>query len=362
MAITRLDIRGYRSLRKVVVRPTSPVIVTGPNGVGKTNLYRAVKLVHDAAAGRFATSLADEGGMPSALWAGERRRQEPKRIQIDVALDDFRYTLEAGLPIPDGSRFQLDPEFKLERIEMDGGVVLAERRGDHLWIRDDEGRRVEYGEHAEPLIPNESMLSQVRDPLRFPILASLRERFLDWRFYHGFRTDPDAPLRRSRTGTRTPVLSHDGHDVGAALETIRDIGDGQALDAAIEDAFPGQRLVISVADGRFEPGLKNPVFKRVMQARELSDGTLRYLCLLAALLSPRPPALLALNEPETSLHPDLIAPLAALIAGVSRDTQVWVTTHSRSLVDEVQRRTQVAPIELALVDGETRVVGASLLD
>ena len=66
----------------------------------------------------------------------------------------------------------------------------------------------------------------------------MREMIRGWRFYDHFRTDKDAPARKSQLGTRTPVLHHDGHDLAAALQTIREIGDSEALDAAISDAFP----------------------------------------------------------------------------------------------------------------------------
>jgi predicted ATPase len=100
-----------------------------------------------------------------------------------------------------------------------------------------------------------------------------------------------------------------------------------------------------------------PGFHDPFDARELSDGTLRYLCLLAALLSPRPPSVLALNEPETSIHPDLLEPLARLLLRASRSSQLWITTHSEALAAMIERESGSAPIRLEKVDGETRVVG-----
>lgn len=93
-----------------------------------------------------------------------------------------------------------------------------------------------------------------------------------------------------------------------------------------------------------------------MLARELSDGTLKYLCLVAALMSPRPPALIALNEPESSLHPDLIQPLAELIVNASKASQVWVTTHAQSLAQAIKRIAAAGVTELRLSDGETIIV------
>jgi predicted ATPase len=103
-----------------------------------------------------------------------------------------------------------------------------------------------------------------------------------------------------------------------------------------------------------------PGFNRPFEAQELSDGTLRYLCLLAALLSPRPPSVLALNEPETSIHPDLIEPMADLIVAASRRSQLWVTTHSQALADHIKRASGVAPIRLEKVGGKTLIVGQNI--
>ena len=94
-----------------------------------------------------------------------------------------------------------------------------------------------------------------------------------------------------------------------ALHTVAP-GDSRALDAAIADAFDGASLSVMVSGGRFDVGLQQPGMLRRLGAAELSDGTLRYLLLVAALLTPRPPQLMVLNEPETSLHPDLLPPLA----------------------------------------------------
>jgi predicted ATPase len=94
---------------------------------------------------------------------------------------------------------------------------------------------------------------------------------------------------------------------------------------------------------------------RALKAAELSDGTLRYLLLMAALLSPRPPALMVLNEPETSLHPDLLAPLARLVSQASRRSQVVVVTHASTLVSELSGNGGARPIVLEKQMGETLV-------
>lgn len=160
-------------------------------------------------------------------------------------------------------------------------------------------------------------------------------------------------LRQAQVGTRTPVLSSDGSDVAAAIQTIREIGDPQALDDAIEDAFPGASIEVIENAGLFEIAMMQHGLLRALRAGELSDGTLRYILLVAALLSPRPPSLLVLNEPETSLHPDLLKPLARLIARASESAQIIVVSHAHTLVDELVDGQGAALVALNKKLGET---------
>jgi predicted ATPase len=159
---------------------------------------------------------------------------------------------------------------------------------------------------------------------------------------------------RPQIGTHTPVLSNDGADLAAALQTIREIGDPAALD----DAFPGSQLDVTTHDGRFEVEMRQHGLLRPLKSAELSDGTLRYLLLVAALLTPRPPALLVLNEPETSLHPDLLPALARLIARASAHSQVLVVSHAARLIAALEREEASQSIVLEKHFGATRIADA----
>ena len=151
------------------------------------------------------------------------------------------------------------------------------------------------------------MMTHCSDPREAIELLVLRERMRDWRFYDHLRTDRDAPARKPQIGTYTPVLASDG--VGprsGGADHPRDRRRASEFDDAIADAFPGARVDVTGNGAYFEIEMQQHGLLRPLKAAELSDGTLRYLLLVAALLSPRPPALMILNEPETSLHPDLL--------------------------------------------------------
>jgi predicted ATPase len=163
-------------------------------------------------------------------------------------------------------------------------------------------------------------------------------------------------------------MSHDGADVAAALQTIRETGDAAALDLAVDLAFPGSSVTIeSEGSGRLGLRLHQHGLLRPLGAAELSDGTLRYLLWAAALLAPRPAGLLVLNEPETSLHWQLLAPLAQLITAAAARSQVLMVSHSQTLINALHRATEetgtsATTIELIKDFGETLVAGQGPLD
>jgi predicted ATPase len=355
MALRELWVEGYRSIRALRVSLTPITVVVGPNGSGKTNLYLALRLLSVAAEGTLARSLANEGGMPSVLWAGPRKANAAARFTIGVELEDLAYQLACGLMPGLKDPFVLDPDVKEETVwAMDGGKrhVVAQRAGGSATVRDAEGNRTAF---PFDLWNGESFLAQLSEPHRFPLLSALRGELVRWRFYHHFRTDVDSPMRQPQVGVRTPALAHDGSDLAAALMTVREIGDVKLLHASIERAFPGARLELWNDQGRFGFRLAMPGLLRALEAAELSDGTLRYLCLIAALLSPRTPPFLALNEPETSLHFDLLPALAELIADAGMRGQVLVTTHAEPLARALEERVGAGAVRLTKRDGATVV-------
>ena len=356
MSVRSIQISGYRSIRSLRLEVGEITVVVGANGTGKTNVYRAVRMLSVSAEGRLSATLAEEGGMPSVLWAGKRGKNEPSRWSVAVELDDFTYEMTCGLVPPPQGPFSLDPDVKEERLLLREGKrrhLVAQRDSGTAFVRDAEGSRVAF---PADLWGGESLLSQLAEPHRFPILSVARSEFVRWRFYHHFRTDSAAPLRLPQVGVRTPALAHDGRDLAAALRTIEQIGDSRALFTAMSSAFPGSELTLVTEGGRFSFQLRSPGILRPLSPAELSDGTLRYLCLVAALLSPRPPPFLALNEPETSLHSDLLDPLADLIVDASKRSQILITTHAHQLADRLERSGALR-VALAKVDGATDVVG-----
>lgn len=356
--IQSLHLRGYRSLRDFRLKLGRVTVVAGENGTGKSNLYRSLALLQRAAEGRLAEAIADEGGMPSLLWAGERRRDEPHAVVWELSHEIFHFSLQCGLSPADAfSEFRTDPDIKSETLRLGGadGRIVAERKGPMVKVAK-AGGKLETLPH--PFHGPESILSEVRDGERCPAVVAAREILSGWRFYHQFRTDPDSPVRRPRIGSWSPVLHHDAGNLAAAWQSISESGRREVLDEAVEAAFPGCRCRAVDDAGAFQMQLLRPGMNRWMTAAELSDGTLRYLALVAALLTPRPPAFLVFNEPETSLHPGLLDPFADLVAGVGPETQILVVTHSDRLAEGIPERCDGVVIRrLVSHEGETRLEG-----
>lgn len=368
--ITKLAISGYRSLRDIALALGPVNVVTGPNGSGKSSLYRALRLLADVAQGRIIQALAAEGGLVSTLWAGPETfaravkrgehpvegtvRKRPVSLKLGFAGKDYGYAIDLGLPSSSPSAFSRDPAIKCEGVwtgeTLARSNAFAVRHGPSVRIRDDSGA---WRQAYDRLATFDSMMTHCSDPRDGLELLLLRERLREWRFYDHFRTDSDAPARRPQVGTYTPVLASDGADLAAATQTIREVGDSAALDEAVADAFDGAHIEVTGDRGYLELEMRQHGLLRSLKAAELSDGTLRYLLLTSALLSPRPPALMILNEPETSLHQDLLAPLARLIAAAASRTQIFVVTHARPLADSLLAEADCRLFVLGKELGET---------
>ena len=326
------SVSGYRSLYDLSLPLSGLNIVTGPNGSGKSNLYRVLRLVSNLADGQMNRAFALEGGFESALWAGARRKG-PVRMLMGFTGDDFSYAIDLGLPID--SEFPTDPEVKREWIwhgpVMEARSLCLRRRNSLIETRNKRGK---WTESTMPIAGTASVLSELLDPENTPEVIYLRESLRNWRFYDSFDTGPESALRQPQPGCFTPVLSSTGQDIAAAIMTILAIGDSQRLRDLFSLAFPECELSVSVAYGYSLSVTQRGMLRR-LKATELSDGTLRFICLLAALLTPRPPELMVLNEPETSLHPDMIPALAELIIGYAAHHQLIVVSHSNALIERL---------------------------
>ena len=369
LPVREFSASGYRSLKQIHYPVSRLDVFVGANGVGKSNLYRGLELLRAAAANSLGHELAREG-LDLALWAGPRTHHQPA-VKLAVGLSapnrletSYRYEVEIGFPPKAASpTFELEPQIKSETLTYVGDarpVRLLERNGPSVMARDGNGRPATLD---IDILSSETVLGRLEDPSRYPELDVVRRTLLEWRFYHDLRTDADSPLRRPCVAVAAPTLSSDGANLAAVFATLAHIREDTVdLDAVVDAAFPGGRLITPPPRRTASFGMTFAEFpKRIFEAGELSDGTLRFLSLAGALMAYRLPPFIALNEPEASLHPDLMEPLARLIAKAAERTQVWLVTHSERLAAAIAATGAGAIRTVTKRDGATTIEGLSRL-
>ena len=335
MLIHHLKVSGLLSFGpKGIDLPLRPLnILIGPNGSGKSNFLEVLSLLR-AAPTKLPEPVKEMGGVSEWLWKGPKSKHAGS---IDAVIDSplGEMPVRHVLAITEhGKRFEVTDE-RIENERPREGTPDV-----HFYYRfqegyptlsDASGQRREL--RRENVKPEESILSQVRDPESYPVLHWLQEQYEQIRLYRTWTFGPSARVRREQSAQgRNDVLMDGGENLALVFSKIRPRVKGKLIESlrklfeGIEDfhiAIDGGNVLLFLEEAG---GLEIP-------ATRLSDGTLRYMSLLAILLHPDPPPLVALEEPELGLHPDILPHIAELLVRASTRTQLVVTTHSRLLVD-----------------------------
>lgn len=355
MQLREFQVEGYRSLKSIRLPVDTLTVLVGENGVGKSNLYRALSLLQRAAEGTITEAIAEEGGLESVLWAGSRERVT-QRLVLTAIFNELTYRLEIGPPGVGEPALDQEPMIRAERLTLgyrDISVVLLERKGPKLWLRDDRGTSQRFeGE----LLASEPALAAIRDAARYPELHLIRRALASWRLYHAFDTGPASALRRPASAVSRASLAPDGRDLASVLATVMLMKQQpEPIRRAFAEAFKGSDLMVESSEGQCRLSVRTREIDRPFGMGELSDGTLRYLCMIGALMGLRPPPFMAFNEPEASLHPELMAPLASLMAAAAKESQIWVVTHSEVFAGLLAQAAGTAPRRVAKINGATEV-------
>ena len=314
------------------MRPLNVLI--GPNGSGKSNFIEAIGLLQ-AAPRDLAAPIREGGGIGDWIWRGEPKSTSAK-VEVVVENRKGSQALRYRLGFAErGQRFELTEEQIENKSSMgshDKPYIYFERRGAHtvLNYRDEKQRQL----RPEEVDAEQSILAQRKDPDHYPELTYLGEAFARMRLYRewtfGRYTPPRLP---QKADLPNDFLGEDGKNMGLVLNRLKRETKAKAqILEALRKLYEG----VSDFDTIIEGGTVQVFFQEgdiSVPATRLSDGTLRYLSLLAILCHPQPPPLICIEEPELGLHPDILPTLADLLREASERCQLVVTTHSDVLVD-----------------------------
>ena len=340
-------------------------VLIGPNGSGKSNLLEAISLLRSAPKD-LSAPVKEAGGVSDWLWKGAKS----PTATIEAVI---RYPEQEEMPIrhsfsfvEHGKRFEVTGE-RIENKDAFPGYYdpFFFYRNDRGHIRLKEkpqyGTTVTLGEEEgeerqlsrETINPEESVLSQVRDPERYPVLSYLADTYARFRLYREWTFGRyTAPRQAQKADLPKEYLLESYENLALVLNYLRRHV-RQELVGALSSLYPEIKdFDIDIGGGWVQ--LLMMESKYSIPATRLSDGTLRYLCLLAILCHPDPPPLVCLEEPELGLHPDVLPNLAKLMLSASERCQLIVTTHSDILVDALTE-TPESVIVCEKQDGRTRM-------
>ena len=316
-------------------------VLVGPNGSGKSNFIEALGLLRSAAT-KLAAPMrgAGGGGVVEWVWKGA-----PGGIaSIDAVIDNpggnqhLRHRIDFSAQ---GQRFELVDERIENESAYDGypdPYFYYRFQGGHpvLSIRGTEQKRQL---ERQDVSLDESILSQRRDPDQFPQMARLADVYERIRLYREWSFGRSSVFRAPQAADlRSDILEENFSNLGLFLNHLRSVPRVKnAIIAQLRNLYEGlDDFDVRIKGGTVEVFLTEVDF--VIPASRLSDGTLRFLCLLAILCDPDPPPLICIEEPELGLHPDMLPRIADLLVSASKRTQLVVTTHSDILVDAMTER------------------------
>jgi predicted ATPase len=348
MKILSLEIDGFRSLKHISGwRPGDLSVLIGPNGSGKSNLLRVLELLAAAAQGGLGKLVQTCGGIEPLIWDGaaDAIRLKVKCSPVDKHRDEVKDSLTYDLRLDrvgKSGEYRIGYELlgnycKVEQKLQQQPFKLLERQGLSAKVFDEQQHALAAPEENVPSL--ETLLSLAADPFtqnRF--LPPFRAQMSAWSVYHDFHTNRDATIRQPAVTRHEKRVQPDGQNLIPVLHTLytneRDFKKeiNAAMRAAFGDDF--EELVFApAADQRIQLRVRWKSLKREQSAADLSDGTLRFLFLLTVLSSPDPAPLIAIDEPETGLHPSMLPIVAECAVDAARRTQVILTTHSPQFLD-----------------------------
>jgi predicted ATPase len=343
MFLKRLTLKKLLSFNDTTVELLPLNILIGPNAVGKSNLIEAIGLLQ-AAPSSIAAAILRGGGIRQWLWLGDRvppiatiecELMLSRGPQTGQIIYQLQLSAENGFAIP--QELVREPD-------------LTDGKGEAYLTR--FFNSAEYGPAAfragTPLFsrlgmgmpPSESILSQFKNPADITPITQLGSHFGQIRIFREFRTTPGAQARIGvPTNIAKDMLQDGGDNLALVLHELDFLGVHERIRSYLSrfcERF--EDVKIRLGEGLAQIHLREGGLTEMLSAIRMSDGTLKFLALLAALFHPQPPPLMCIEEPEVGLHPDALQLVAEALLEASESMQLIVTTHSDALVDSLTER------------------------
>jgi len=337
MLIRRLTLKNILSFKETSVTLGPLNVLIGPNAVGKSNLIEAISLLqaHNGLEGQILRG----GGVRQWLWLGGQERAHIAEIECELSLARGRQfgPVVYDLQFSDSGGFSIRHEY------------LAKAPPDAEFFFKRSSSRVEFGSQVQTLpngvqsaeVPsNRSILAQFKSPLDPTPITEAGESLAQIRIFREFRTGAGSQARLGvSTGAPNDSLSDSADNLALLLHQLDFLGAHDRVREYLKrfcDRF--EDVKVDVGESLARPFLREAGLSDLLSGIRISDGTLKFLCLLAVLFHPKPAPLVCIEEPELGLHPDALRLVAEVLVEASERVQLIVTTHSEALVDALTDR------------------------
>jgi predicted ATPase len=331
LRLTNLLSYGHEG-EEIELQPLNVLI--GANTSGKSNLIEALGILR-ATPTDLPAPFRQGGGVSEFLWKGS---QEKSIATIDATIDYPQRTQNIHYKI---SLTEVGQKLELVDEAVENEQPFPDENDVYFYYRYQSGRPVlnniskekRYLKREE-LIPGQSVLSQRKDPDLYPELSYISNIFSNISLYRHWQMGRySQPRNAQKTDLPEHPLLEDASNIGLVLNNLQhQIGNKKILDSLKEFYATAEEMSVRIYGGTVQIFIREQGFIQPIPANRLSDGTLRYLFLMALLLDPTPPPVICLEEPEIGLHPDILPTIAEMLIAASERTQLIVTTHSDALV------------------------------
>ena len=357
-----ISIKNFLSLggKEEIISLKPLNVLIGANASGKSNFIEAFRLLR-ALTGDFAQAIRNGGGIGEYIskceYADSSSQVKDSAARIEVTFSPTHLLgkdvlvhhkigftkVGQSMEIINESIDEIPKSWNEGDIESDDEpITYYFRISSHAELRSVDGKMeiLQHGFTDSYLKTDQSIITQIKDPAKYPYLTFLYKSYEQIKIYEGWRfRQQTAPRTPAHTSMPSDFLFEDAQNLALVLNSLdakRNVS--QKIIELIRNLYPEiERIITKVQDSTVQIYAQESRLNELVSASRLSDGTRRFLCLLSILCHPTPPPLICIEEPEIGLHPDVISTVAKLLIEASKRTQLIVTTHSDILVSAIAR-------------------------